>query len=476
MKKIFKKSALIGLIIILSVGLLSLLLFTTVDYTPLEETTYYEETLSSLDRLSIHTTTAGQLHAGWGREHIVPEQPINSAGYNRRGEVEGIHDSVFVSSMLIKSGDKKIAIINYGLMIVHPIIKDAVINTLKSEVDHFYFTCTHTHSSYGGWAPGIAGYFSLGGYDESVVEFIVGQTKKSITEASSSLRPSSFSFLKTNLQSMVGHRIDEHNGHTDPFLRAIKVQQHNGETAYMTIFSAHPTCLHSRDFRLSDDYPGFLRKHLEKGKNIDFAMFCAGGVGSHKPLFPKKNEMLWNNDIRSKEERDKPIVKDISYDVAKQYGEKVAKALLNDTSRFRKIHPEKIAFSSLDVQLRAPHLRLLQNIRLRPWVFNLIIGQEIQPKLTALSMGDITLVGTPADFSGELQKNIEKHTDPNRELIITSFNGDYIGYITHDRHYNSDSHEVLEMNWFGPYNGAYFTELIGKMVNKVNKKTHHQTP
>jgi len=35
-------------------------------------------------------------------------------------------------------------------------------------------------------------------------------------------------------------------------------------------------------------------------------------------------------------------------------------------------------------------------------------------------------------------------------LIITTFNGGYIGYVTPDQYYNHRYHEVRDMNWFGP--------------------------
>ena len=49
-------------------------------------------------------------------------------------------------------------------------------------------------------------------------------------------------------------------------------------------------------------------------------------------------------------------------------------------------------------------------------------------------------------------------------LLITTFNGGYIGYITPDEYYNHNFHEVRDMNWFGPYNGAYFDEIIRGII------------
>ncbi|HCX76055.1 MAG TPA: alkaline ceramidase, partial [Algoriphagus sp.] len=52
-------------------------------------------------------------------------------------------------------------------------------------------------------------------------------------------------------------------------------------------------------------------------------------------------------------------------------------------------------------------------------------------------------------------------------LIITTFNGGYIGYITPDELYDEHFHEVREMNWYGPGNGQYFDELITRIIQKA---------
>ena len=54
-----------------------------------------------------------------------------------------------------------------------------------------------------------------------------------------------------------------------------------------------------------------------------------------------------------------------------------------------------------------------------------------------------------------------------KNLIITSFNGNYNGYITLDDHYDRyDAEEVRALNWVGPYFGAYYQEIIKKILAK----------
>ena len=48
--------------------------------------------------------------------------------------------------------------------------------------------------------------------------------------------------------------------------------------------------------------------------------------------------------------------------------------------------------------------------------------------------------------------------------MITSFNGGYMGYVTKDEWYDEDLYETRTMNWYGPYNGAYFEELIEGII------------
>ncbi len=51
--------------------------------------------------------------------------------------------------------------------------------------------------------------------------------------------------------------------------------------------------------------------------------------------------------------------------------------------------------------------------------------------------------------------------------MINSFNGCYIGYVTDDKWYDKHdiyTYETYTMNWFGPYNGKYISELIKKTI------------
>jgi hypothetical protein len=78
------------------------------------------------------------------------------------------------------------------------------------------------------------------------------------------------------------------------------------------------------------------------------------------------------------------------------------------------------------------------------------------------------MVGLPCDFSGELVADLTQYAQKKGfQLMITSFNGGYIGYITPDKYYQRDTYETLTMNWFGPSNGAYFQEMVRDLIDKM---------
>ena len=54
-----------------------------------------------------------------------------------------------------------------------------------------------------------------------------------------------------------------------------------------------------------------------------------------------------------------------------------------------------------------------------------------------------------------------------KRLIITSFNGNYTGYITRDNNYDHyKKEEVMALNWVGPHYGHYYQEIIKKILAK----------
>ena len=74
------------------------------------------------------------------------------------------------------------------------------------------------------------------------------------------------------------------------------------------------------------------------------------------------------------------------------------------------------------------------------------------------------LVGTPGDFSGLLYDQIQSNEHP---LMVTSFNGEYLGYLIPSQYYSINHRETRITNWFGPYTGDYTVDLINQALNHI---------
>jgi hypothetical protein len=119
------------------------------------------------------------------------------------------------------------------------------------------------------------------------------------------------------------------------------------------------------------------------------------------------------------------------------------------------------------VAVRTPHIRIADNWRLRPWLFEALMGKQ-DPYINILRVGDVVLLGLPCELSGEFYPRFAQICrERNLYLIITTFNGNYLGYVTPDEYYSLRKYETRDMNWFGPYNGAYFTELIQGILQVI---------
>jgi hypothetical protein len=196
---------------------------------------------------------------------------------------------------------------------------------------------------------------------------------------------------------------------------------------------------------ISGDYPSMLIHELKK-QGYSFGMFLAGMVGSHRIKGFEGNQFQKIDSI------------------GKSLTTKIAASSASDTLA----DSITIIHKHIPIEFGASQLHFAQGWRTRDWAFRLLVS-PLQGEITYLQLGDILFLGTPCDFSGEIfaEANWEKWSIENKKhLIITSFNGNYIGYITADRHYDKHEEEVLALNWVGPYFGDYFTQMINKLKSK----------
>ncbi len=428
-----------GLLLLLAVVLLK-----PVDWSPLEKQEYYQETMEAIGQLKWELGKKGPWMAGWSSVNVTPGEPVDLVGYKHRGKYEFVQDSSFVKVLVLGDGHQNIAFLNYELLIVHPYLAASIQTKIEAqipEIDHTYFTATHTHSGMGGYIPGLMGKIAFGGHDEEIVDMMGNKTIEAIQKALYSQDTVKISYKKTPAPDYVANRFIASDP-VDPYFRQLIFTKGGGQMATFLTYAAHATCLSSKFMGLSGDYPFYLTRYLEE--EFEFAMFAAGAVGSHKPV-PNGNQP---KQIQS-------------------YARNL-EATVEDTLIVSKpVQAPNFSWNYFPLALPEANYRISDNIRLRPWVFNGLFG-DTNAHFDLVRIGNTLLLASSGEISGVFYKKWEKMArSKDLDLIITTFNGGYMGYITPDKYYNRNYHEVRDMNWYGPYSGSYFDAIISKILESI---------
>lgn len=427
--------------------LIALATITTVDRSPIEQQDFYRETFERLEKTPWQGSEGNFWLAGWGKANVTPDQPAPLVGYAPRGDYEFVQDSSFVKAITLTNGKTQVAWLNYELLIVHPSLAKAIEEGVSKSgfaPDQLIFTATHTHSGMGGYMPGAMGKLAFGGYDQKIVDYLVQKSIEALSNASTTQDTVSLSYRKVDAGKYVANRFIKDSPY-DPFIRQLIFTKNSGERASLFTYSAHATCLSSKFMGLSGDYPKYLTRALE-ARDYEFAMFAAGTVGSHRPLSPGNTP-----------------------EKVEEYAASLDSAIWLRTTQFATLKTPRIVHSRLDIGLREPHLRISDNLRIRPWLFNYLLG-DTNPHLDFTQVGNLLLISSSGELSGVFYEEWEKlASEKGLKLIVTTFNGGYIGYITPDELYDEHYHEVRETNWFGPGNGSYFDKLVRKSIEKAGR-------
>ena len=432
--------------------LFSICVVVPVDRSSFKEFISYQTMTNRLDSLqkSYRNPPIGDsLKVGFAKVSITPGDTVSLAGYGAREpmEFDQILDSVFVRVIVLDNGSKRVAILSGDLLIIHPDVTRSFYQKIKElgwDRNNVFLGATHSHSSLGNWAPGIAGKLFSGEFDPTSQDFIVGQMVKAVDWASELTKAASMGFVRNELGVHVKNRLIK-GGDEDPWMKNLLIQTEDGVASFSS-YSAHATCFSVKSRALTGDFPSYFHSKLSEDSLINFSMYMAGAVGSMGP------------DATGLKEGEKAAF--IGQSLAEQV------SLL---SRLGAIDKNRLALDAfrLPVALRPPQLKISENLALRPWLFRMIVG-DYQFEISVLKLGKTLLVGMPCDFSGELAIPLYEYaSEKDLNLIITSFNGGYIGYVTKDEWYDLAKYETRTMNWYGPDSGAYFSEIVTRIIDTI---------
>ncbi len=418
-----------------------------IDFTPLNQQPFYNRMMAKLDTAQIDEFEPTRpLMVGWSQFSIVPEEPRPLAGYKPRANFTDVHDSVYAKIMAFTNGTATAYMVSVDLLLFPPELKKLIYDRMPpTKSDFLYFSASHTHTSVGGWDPSLLGNVLMGKYQNEWMKAMAEKIIIHMDRAKNTMMPAVLYHWEADGEEHAINRIDKSgDSPIDGKLRGISIARSDGSRGLLFTYSVHPTLISRKGTSISADYPGAASGVLQE--NYQFTQFLAGMMGSHG--------------IRGFDLYEFPLVDSIGRSVAFK---------INGARQIAQDSMLQLKTARIEIEHGPAQLRLTEKFKLRNWVFESVVG-PLKGEIDLLKIGDILFLGTSCDFSGEINKTKrleQKAALLNTELIITSFNGEYMGYITNDKHYLTSSHEeVRALNWVGPYYGDYYEQIILKLIER----------
>jgi neutral ceramidase len=428
-----------------------------IDLRPYLRQPYHAETTRRVQRtLAEAQVVRGELFAGFGRTRLTPtvqaerDEPehgrfrqVPLAGYgSRQGRpARGVQDELEAKAVLLRVGEQVVALVSLDALIVPPEVAARATARLDVEFglrrEQVYFSATHTHAGPGGWGVGRVAEAFAGPFLPGMREWMATQIVAAVAAAMRDVRPARAGQGRFEAPEFVRNRLVGELGRVDAEFSFLLVEQAGGGRAVLGSFAAHATVLPSALMAFSGDYPGYWQRAVEAATG-GMAMFLAGGMGSHSPV---------------------PGARGLAG--AERMGRQLADRLLTELPRTALAAEAALGVAAVDVVLPEYHLRVTDQIRLRPWVARRLLPADPPALLQAVRLNGVVWVSTPCDFSGELALGIKDFLrQRGGDAVVTSFNGGYIGYVIPARYYHLPGYEPRTMSFHGPNVADYLDDTI----------------
>lgn len=435
-----------------------------------ENASYYKENLEAIKthaKMNDITANPGQLQAGWGVCDMTPEAGLPMAGYGARHNIKeyllgdeptglttGAHDRLHVKAVALSDGKDTVVIVGSDMLLTPPNVADGVYAAVAAKTpltaNDILFGASHTHDGPGAWGPGLAAFVTGGTYDPQIVEFLTKAFTNAVLDAYNSLAPAKLAYGAFDAKEFIRNRARD--AAIDTRFNYLILEKENGKRCILTRYSAHPTTVGSRFLQFTAEFPGFMQTALEQTLPNTTVAYIGGSLGSSGPRSPEGPD-------------------DISR--AKAMGVALAQKFLENVDMETLDWKTNVDVAAIGIPLQLPpfQLRVSQGLRLSSMLPKLL-GVPHEARMQSVRIGDLYLVGMPADFSGEISLDWSNWAKANGfTLWPTSFCYGYIGYVSPDKYYNepdaTKEYETGLMSWVGPHQEAFFTALMKNMVESL---------
>jgi len=442
------------------------------------------------------------LLAGFASIDITPPldagRPVWIAGYGHNRPALGVHDPLFARGIVLKAGDKKVALVSVDLVgLQYP----AVQQIRAALVDFSYVLVASTHNHEGPDTIGLWGPSPLrSGVDPDYIRLVIKRVVRLVREADSIAVPAVAEYGAAQDETLLGDsRLPLVY---DGVLRALRFRRAADRAPLGVIvqWNCHPESLGPRNQLLTADFPWATIQYLQERCGCPIAYFT-GAVGG----------LMSNPDKRIQDEQGR-FLPDGNFEYARLYGEEVAKLALKalESPVPLKLTPIAVSAKPIAVPLTNPLYHAARTIGVlqrsgRLWTGDFEqLGEPIETtasdrqvavetEVAYLRCGDLHVACIPGELYPELvygqyQDPVEPNVDfpaapleppvmttlPGDKTLLLGLANDEIGYIIPRRQwdeaapyaYGRISKQYGEINSVGPEAAPI---LMQALVNRIRE-------
>lgn len=437
----------------------------------------------------------GFLMAGCSKVKITPPLGTPLGGNVRDKGSQGIHDDIYAKALVLNDGKKEIALVSCALIAVTKDMAEDIRQIAEKRCtipkENIMICAFHTHSG-----PATRAIFNE--MNESYLNSLPEKIASSICQAKKNLKKVRIRFasgeekalphnrrmkmkngtLRMNWEDLPLDEIDKPAGPVDPEVGVIIIEELDGKKMAILInYTCHPAILAGDNFLISEDYPGYTMRLLEKEMGA-LCLFTNGATANinHIDIFdPHQRRGFYEAERLGIILAEKVLsiigkAKPISVEELKIVREEVELPL-------RKISRSEIEKARKLVQGREiEKISLIDGLSEEVYAEQILILSKISEKnlsseIQVVSLGDIALVSIPGELFVEYGLEIKKKS-PFPHTFIIGYANDYVGYIPTSKAFKEGGYEVRTgaASKLDPKTGDMITGKALEILHKLKEK------
>lgn len=243
--------------------------------------------------LATALTCHGEILMGMARVDITPPVGGRTTGYHSAPVTDGIHDPVEVQAVVLRSGERTVALVVADLCVFNS--KWLHEEAQQLGVDTLLLSNTHTHAG-----PSMR-QDDFPNAEKPWKRTVEERTRQAIEEARAAMTPAYFAVSCEELTLGYNRLVPQAEGHAlthfenperipygpvDPTITVIRAADaEQNIRAVFVSYACHPVVLGPKNSQISAGFPGVLRRHVEKTLGDEVScVFLQGGAGDINPL------------------------------------------------------------------------------------------------------------------------------------------------------------------------------------------------